>query len=53
MRGQGQPVVDKFLHALPCEPVFLTSSPERASPVIGHIMPERRERPAILWTARR
>ena len=44
---RGEPVIDQFLHALPCEPVFLTSSPERASPVIGHTMPERRKRSAV------
>src|ERR1700738_855938 len=44
---RGKPVSDQLRHAFPCEPSFLAAPPERAPPEIGHIMPERRERPAI------
>ena len=48
MRG-GKPVSDQLSHALPSEPepAFLAAPLERSPPEIGHIMPERRERPAI------
>src|SRR6478609_2347993 len=44
---RGKPVSDQLRHAFPCEPAFLAAPPERSPPEIGHIMPERRERPAI------
>src|SRR5260370_16643516 len=44
---RGKPVGDQFRHAFPCEPIFLTAPPKRSSPEIGHIMPERRERPTV------
>jgi protein SCO1/2 len=40
-----KPVGDQLRHAFPREPIFLTAPPKRSSPEIGHIMPERRERP--------
>src|ERR1700716_2259588 len=44
---RGKPVGDQLRHAFPREPIFLTAPPKRSSPEIGHIMPERRERPTI------
>src|SRR5258706_496891 len=44
---RGKPVGDQLRHAFPCEPIFLTAPPKRSSPEIGHIMPERRERPTF------
>src|SRR5712672_2206326 len=44
---RGEPIGDQLRHAFPCEPIFLTAPPERSSPEIGHIMPERRERPTV------
>jgi hypothetical protein len=44
---RGKPVSDQLRHAFPCEPIFLTAPPKRSSPEIGHIMPERRERPTV------
>src|ERR1700750_2098925 len=44
---RGKPVSYQLRHAFPCEPAFLAAPPERSPPEIGHIMPERRERPAI------
>src|SRR5215510_13202805 len=44
---RGKPVSDQLRQAFPCEPAFLAAPPERSPPEIGHIMPERRERPAI------
>ena len=42
----GKPVIDQLRHAIPCEPVFLAAPPERASPEVGHMVPEgRRARP--------
>src|SRR5690349_17262879 len=45
----GKPVIDQLRHAVPCEPAFLTAPTKRASPEVGHMMPERRERSAIGW----
>ena len=47
MRGFGKPVVGQPRHAIPGEAVFLAASPKRAPPEVGHMMPERRERPAV------
>src|SRR5215472_17004667 len=44
---RGKPISDQLRHAIPCESAFLAAPPERAPPEIGHIVPERRERPAI------
>jgi hypothetical protein len=43
----GEPIVRESLHAVPREPVLLAASPKRASPEVGHCMPERTERPAV------
>src|SRR6516164_11283739 len=43
----GKPVVGQFRHPIPREAVLLGAAPERSTPEVGHIMPERRERPAI------
>jgi hypothetical protein len=45
----GKPVIDQLRHAIPCEPVFLTAPSKRASPEVGHMVPERRKRSAIGW----
>jgi hypothetical protein len=38
---RGKPRGLKLCHATPREPIFLTASPKRAPPVVGHPMPER------------
>ena len=43
----GEPVISELRHTLPCETVFLAASPKRSSPEVGHVVPERRERPAV------
>src|SRR5499427_10328434 len=43
----GKPVVGQFRDPIPCEAVFLAATPERSTPEVGHVMPERRERPTI------
>src|SRR6516225_1341782 len=43
----GKPVIDQLRHAIPCEPVFLTAPSKRASPEVGHMVPERRKGSAI------
>ena len=42
-----KPVVDQFRNPIPREAVFLAAAPERSTPEVGHVMPERRERPTI------
>ena len=37
----GKPNVDELRHTLPCEAVFLAAPPERSSPEVGHVVPER------------
>ena len=37
----GKPDIDELRHTLPCEAVFLAAPPERSSPEIGHVVPER------------
>src|SRR6516162_9870806 len=43
----GKPVVGQFRHPIPREAVLLAATPERSPPEVGHVMPERRERPTI------
>src|SRR5215831_1968988 len=43
----GKPVVGQFRHPIPREAVLLAAAPERSTPEVGHVMPERRERPTI------
>src|SRR5262249_36624053 len=43
----GKPVVGQFRHPIPREAVLLAAAPQRSTPEVGHVMPERRERPAI------
>jgi len=45
----GKPVIDQPCHAIPREPVFLTAPSKRASPEVGHMVPERRKGSAIGW----
>ena len=45
----GKPVIDQPCHAIPREPVFLTAPSKRASPEVGHVVPERRKGSAIGW----
>src|SRR5262249_47709136 len=40
----GKPAVDQFRHPIPREAVLLAAAPERSTPEVGHVMPERRER---------
>src|SRR5262249_24473865 len=40
-------VVGQFRNPIPREAVFLAATPERSTPEVGHVMPERRERPTI------
>ena len=42
-----KPVVGQFRHPIPREAVLLAAAPERSTPEVGHVMPERRERPTI------
>src|SRR5215471_2043400 len=44
---RGKPVVGQFRHSIPREAVLLAAAPERSTPEVGHVMPERRERPTI------
>src|SRR6195256_2891860 len=44
---RGKPGVGQFRHPIPREAVFLAAPPKRSTPEVGHVMPERRERPAI------
>ena len=37
----GKPVVGQFRHPLPREAVLLAAAPERSTPEVDHIMPER------------
>src|SRR5271157_3782855 len=37
----GKPDIDELRHTLPCEAVFLAAPPERSSPEVGHVVPER------------
>src|SRR5215813_4446486 len=46
---RGKPVVGQFRNPIPREAVFLAATPERSTPEVGHVMPERRERPTICW----
>src|SRR5262252_8531054 len=43
----GKPVVGQFRHPIPRKAALLTAAPERSTPEVGHVMPERRERPTI------
>src|SRR5215468_9365868 len=43
----GKPVVGQFGHPIPREAVLLAAPPERSTPEVDHVMPERRERPTI------
>ena len=43
----GEPVVGELRNAIPGGAVPLAASSERAPPEVGHVLPERRERPAI------
>src|SRR6516165_4780277 len=43
----GKPVVGQLRHPIPREAVLLATTPERSTPEVGHVMPERRERPTI------
>jgi hypothetical protein len=43
----GEPVVGELRHAIPGGAVPLAASSERAPPEVGHVLPKRRERPAI------
>ena len=43
----GEPIVHQFLHALPGEAILLAAPPKRASPEVGHCMPERPKCPAV------
>src|SRR5499427_5686541 len=43
----GKPVVGQFRHPIPRKAVLLTAAPERSTPEVGHVMPERRERPTV------
>src|SRR5215472_10649935 len=43
----GEPVVGELRNAVPGGTVPLAASSERASPEVGHVLPERRERPTI------
>ena len=45
----GKPVVGQFRHPIPRKAVLLAGAPERSTPEVGHVMPERRERPTYLW----
>src|SRR5258708_12736192 len=47
MRGAGSQASASFRHPIPREAVFLAAPPKRSTPEVGHVMPERRERPAI------
>src|SRR5262249_13317116 len=53
---RGKPVVGQFRHPIPREAVLLAAAPERSTPEVGHVMPERRERPTLSrlngWPAR-
>jgi hypothetical protein len=44
---RGKPAVGQFRHPIPREAVLLAAAPERSTPEVGHVMPERRERPTI------
>ena len=37
----GKPDIDELRHTLPCEAVLLAAPPERSSPEVGHVVPER------------
>ncbi len=43
----GEPIVHQLLHALPGEAILLAAPPKRASPEIGHFVPERSNCPAV------
>ena len=43
----GKPVIGQFRHPIPREAVLLAAAPERSTPEVGHVMPERRERPTV------
>ena len=43
----GKPVIGQFRHPMPREAVLLAAASERSTPEVGHVMPERRERPTI------
>src|SRR5246500_4422251 len=44
---RGKPGVGQFRHPIPREAVLLAAPPKRSTPEVSHVMPERRERPAI------
>jgi hypothetical protein len=37
----GKPVVGQFRHSIPREAVLLAAAPERSTPEVGQVMPER------------
>ena len=39
--GSGKPVVGQFRHSIPREAILLAAAPERSTPEVGHVMPER------------
>ena len=43
----GKPVVGQLRHPIPRKAVLLAAAPERSTPEVGDVMPERRERPTI------
>src|SRR6516164_2948540 len=43
----GKPVIGQFRHPMPREAVLLAAASERSTPEVGHVMPERRERPTV------
>src|SRR5580692_2960087 len=43
----GKPAVGQFRHPIPREAVLLAAPPQRSTPEVGHVMPERRKRPTI------
>ena len=44
---RGKPAVGQFRHPIPREAVLLAAPPERSTPEVGQVMPERRKRPTI------
>ena len=44
---RGKPAVGQFRHPIPREAVLLAAPPKRSTPEVGHVMPERRERPTV------